>query len=624
MKTKFLKYLAAAALAFSGALTSCDLDCINPVTPPVDFLTSQDRFVLNMVGIQQEWRNDMDVNVMRNAGELRSGIYGVTGIDGSVLNDLTIVQNQLDAAHSQFSGFGGYYGLIANLNNFIIEAEAKESLFTPDAYNYLRAMAHGMRAYCYFQIYKMYGTAPLRTGNEVFNGEYNAVKLFSPRASCADMMKLIKDDVNASIALFDAGKNFVDARITGTKANFWNNMASEMLAGEVYLWNAKVDMYTDANGNIVEGLGLAKTPGDIATAKAHFEKVIAAGYALQPNYADVFATNKKNNAEIILQTYYGYGVATANWYWYSFWNYNTGTGKGTWWTQLAKDGLTPIAGANRLGTYIGEDGKVAYNEMYYRQGGVVNRYMYKNAVYYQFDSEDARRDAQLQACYIPRFDENGLDQSGNPVEGSEKVWYLDSFNPEDYHMAGALTYKYRGELQNNTYVGTNNMIYYRLPLAYMYLAEIANYEGVGGDVEKYINLVRARAYGDKFTGHEFTYTNFKDAEVAILNEKTKEFLQEGQRWWDLRRLTTVKDGAPKDHLLFQPEGCPGYGLDVEAHPNWNEIATTLALAETEKVETNVPVLDYAKKWHMALWPIPAGEIVNDTVDNLYMVQTVGY
>ncbi len=36
---------------------------------------------------------------------------------------------------------------------------------------------------------------------------------------------------------------------------------------------------------------------------------------------------------------------------------------------------------------------------------------------------------------------------------------------------------------------------------------------------------------------------------------------EGHRWWDLRRLTLVKDGAQTDHLVFQPQGCIGYGLN---------------------------------------------------------------
>ncbi|MCF0175759.1 MAG: RagB/SusD family nutrient uptake outer membrane protein, partial [Bacteroidales bacterium] len=39
---------------------------------------------------------------------------------------------------------------------------------------------------------------------------------------------------------------------------------------------------------------------------------------------------------------------------------------------------------------------------------------------------------------------------------------------------------------------------------------------------------------------------------AGLAEKDKEFIQEGQRWWDLRRMTEVKGGAYTEHFVFKP------------------------------------------------------------------------
>ena len=43
---------------------------------------------------------------------------------------------------------------------------------------------------------------------------------------------------------------------------------------------------------------------------------------------------------------------------------------------------------------------------------------------------------------------------------------------------------------------------------------------------------------------------FTDNELAIFNEKNKEFIQEGQRWWDLCRMTLTKGGK---HLVFCKE-----------------------------------------------------------------------
>ena len=137
-----------------------------------------------------------------------------------------------------------------------------------------------------------------------------------------------------------------------------------------------------------------------------------------------------------------------------------------------------------------------------------------------------------------------------------------------------------------------DFMYYRLPLVYLSLAEIANYEGNGADVAKYVNLVRKRAYGSNWNEATYGYTagSFTANELAILGEKDREFLQEGQRWHDLRRMTLTKDGK---HLVF----CP------EANPKKN----------------GRPILDEAQS-HKLLWPIDKNVMNSDKE----LKQTPGY
>ena len=93
-------------------------------------------------------------------------------------------------------------------------------------------------------------------------------------------------------------------------------------------------------------------------------------------------------------------------------------------------------------------------------------------------------------------------------------------------------------------------VYYRLPWVYLSLAEAYNFKGGNDDkVEKYINLVRERAYGTNWDKAVYGYTagDFTENEYAILFEKNKEFVQEGQRWWDLRRMQETKGGK---HFVF--------------------------------------------------------------------------
>lgn len=607
MKTRYSKFLAVAAVACSGMLGSCSLDITNPDGPTATgFFDSEDKFTLNLIAIMQEWRNDFDVMTMRSAGELRSGIYTITGIDGSALNDITYVENALDVAHPQFNNFGGYYGVIGNLNGWLYYAEENSGVFNSEAAkHYMTGMVKGMRAYCYFQLYKMYGEVPLQTFPSVQLGVFDREKLTQPREACSVILKFIKDEIAASISEFAAGASYTNQQLQ-TK-NFWTPAATQMLAGEVYLWSGKV-----STGDHTAD------PADVATAKGYFENVVNNyGFAMQNTYDNVFAV--ANNSEVIFSTFYGYTIATGSWQYASLWNPTTGQAKGQFWNCFGEDGTTPISTAYRTGTYVNEEGEQVYNYMYYHGPASVNRYQYRNAVWYQFNENDTRRSI-LQDQYLATNAENGLDENGDPIEGQDALIQIENFDKDAHHLAGVFVYKYKGQEINNSILGINHMIYYRLPLAYMYLAEIANYNGNNTDVEFYINKIRERAYGANWDASVYGYTagSFRENEVAILQEKTKEFLQEGQRWWDIRRLTGVKGGTPQDHLIFQPESCAGWGLDLASHPMWNEVCSNLATLEDCPVLTNKPVLDWTTQKQMVLWPINQS-LISDKV-----LQTEGY
>ena len=68
------------------------------------------------------------------------------------------------------------------------------------------------------------------------------------------------------------------------------------------------------------------------------------------------------------------------------------------------------------------------------------------------------------------------------------------------------------------------------------MAEVVNMEG--GDVASYLNQVRKRAYGSNYDESVYGYTNgtFEKNELAILYERDKEFVWEGKRWYDIRRM----------------------------------------------------------------------------------------
>ena len=77
---------------------------------------------------------------------------------------------------------------------------------------------------------------------------------------------------------------------------------------------------------------------------------------------------------------------------------------------------------------------------------------------------------------------------------------------------------------------------------------------LGQSPETEINLVRARAYGAAYNAAVQGYPNQAidaDAKAALLQERLFEFVFEGKRWYDLRRLGDSYDYANTTVLSSQ-------------------------------------------------------------------------
>ena len=213
-----------------------------------------------------------------------------------------------------------------------------------------------------------------------------------------------------------------------------------------------------------------------------------------------------------------------------------------------------------------EDGSLFDDPMRTAGASSVQRYEYKKELFLSFDKEDTRRNGTFIATYKKDADDNLILWS---THVSKNIGIINSNGIREW---------------------VGDFVIYRLPWVYLTLAEIANMEGNNVKVEEYINLVRERAYGENWGSQfEFTADDFTTNELAILHEKDKEFVQEGQRWWDLCRMTLTKGGK---HLVFTPEG----SID------------------------GVPVLDESTEAHKVLWPLDKSLLDNDDA----LVQTPGY
>jgi starch-binding outer membrane protein, SusD/RagB family len=269
---------------------------------------------------------------------------------------------------------------------------------------------------------------------------------------------------------------------------YWSKAATLMLKANVYLW-------TSYRGGGATDATVAKNAlTDIQTN--------AAGLSLLPSYANVFASNGKGNSEIIF--------AIRN--------------------QLNESELpfrnTFFPQAGLLANFYDSAGNRKFNVATDNWGGLL-RAPVKISTYRKFDDMDTRKYVSIQAAY-------------NLVNGA-------------YEIAGAFANKYQGEQSAGARSFTNDFPVYRYADLLLLLAEAKVI--LGEDPSAEINLVRARAFGANYDPNVQGYPNQSidaDPKAAILQERFFEFIFEGKRWYDLRRMGESYVFANTTMPTYQP------------------------------------------------------------------------
>lgn len=108
------------------------------------------------------------------------------------------------------------------------------------------------------------------------------------------------------------------------------------------------------------------------------------------------------------------------------------------------------------------------------------------------------------------------------------------YEPSDDTYKASVLKKFLGSIyddgQRQNY---NNVPLYRYADVVLMLAEAKN--NLNEDPSAEINAIRQRAYGDNFEDYRFVNGDQASNRKAILDERFKEFVGEGKRWWDLVR-----------------------------------------------------------------------------------------
>lgn len=257
-----------------------------------------------------------------------------------------------------------------------------------------------------------------------------------------------------------------------TVRSYWSKAATLMLKAEVYLW-------TSYRGGGTADATVAQTAlTDIQTN--------IPSLTLLPGYPNVFASGNKGNNEMIFVVHNQLNEATLPF-------------AGTF---LPQTGL--------IANYYDSVGSRKFNVTTDNWGGLL-RAPIKIAAYRRFDDKDTRKWNSIQGAY--------------------------NFSAGVYTIAGCFADKYQGEQNAGSRAYTNDYPIYRYADLLLMLAETKVI--LNQDPGAEINLVRARAYGANYDAAVQGYPNQAvdaDAKEAILQERFLEFVFEGKRWSDLRRM----------------------------------------------------------------------------------------
>ncbi len=259
----------------------------------------------------------------------------------------------------------------------------------------------------------------------------------------------------------------------GEDNSFWKNK-------RVY-WSKAATLVLKGDVYIWSGNHMDGGNSDYQEAVDALNKVGSSSIKLLDNYADIFKYNNKNNNEIIFSFDYDLNEES------NF--YNSFNGRSTEINVLFNEEGESLSklivnGANRYGPS-------------------------KKVLDFTNDDKDSRK----KATFLRMYSDNSGDES---------------------KYTASILVKFFGILESGSRKAVDNVPVYRYSDALLLLAEAKN--NLGQDPSDEINMVRKRAYGGNYTD-DLAYSNGskEDNTKEILNERLKEFIGEGKRWWDLRR-----------------------------------------------------------------------------------------
>jgi len=479
MKNNYKNIIAAALMVLSLGACKKSLE-LQPISNLSDdnFWKTNDQYDAFVAAIHNKFRGHN--NNFMFLGELRSDIYGTdpgttasfTGEAPQGLERMWLQTLTLDAAG--VSSFGTFYSNINQLNLLIYKLNTG-NVVSEATKKYELGIAYGMRAFYYYQLYRSWGDVVIIT-DYIDAANLDLFNLSKAASPAADVLKLVRADIELSLENFGA-----DYSIKHNKG-YWSKSATLMLKADTYLWTAH------RNGGPADATIAKNALIEIQTSVPALGLLTTSANALNTPFADLFSTTNRGNKEVILASRNGLNEAEMS---------------------FIPGSFTPQTGL--IANYFDSLANRQFNVTTDNYAGLL-RAPVKISTYRKFDPKDTRREGTIQAAYR------------RPTPGT-------------YVIAGTFLKKYQGQQDAATRKYTNDFPIYRYADLLLLLAEAKEVLGESPAAE--INAVRARAYAANYDPAVQGFPNMAgdgDIKQAILKERLFEFMGEGKRWYDLRRM----------------------------------------------------------------------------------------
>ena len=271
---KYFVLICCTAFMATSCLDDMDIEQKSKITSSNMWLDESDAMGA-LYGLYHQFRGAFQTNIIY-WGDYRAGTF-TNGLGAGTSDKMFF--NNLDSTEGKGTNWATLYTTINNAN-LILKHVPNIGFANEEKRNEILANAYFVRAYCYFQIARIWGDAPLLL--EGF--ESSDADLQPSRTDVADIYTQVALDIEEAIRLMPE---------TSTDPTIGSRMAALMLKADYNLWMAQT-----------------RNAGETAldAADAALDEVLQSPqHELIPSYADVFDINKKNNKEIIFTIHFAEG-----------------------------------------------------------------------------------------------------------------------------------------------------------------------------------------------------------------------------------------------------------------------------------------------------------------------------